>query len=119
MVIDQARWDAQNLTALSESWLGDNLLGGSQLPINLAVASNFAYLDARWNCAIRRGDVQVKFADKDDPCTTEPAIRHWTGRFKPWLPKSHLRFFWMAHAHRVRHCFHLLNPPPDAFRAEE
>lgn len=116
MVINFSRWDSQRLSEQAESWLADNLVGGSQMPINLAIKSNYAELNHNWNCAIRGADVLTsnKYA-KADSCMKEPRIRHWTGRAKPWLPKGHLKFFWLAHASTVRPCLsYLLDSTPTA-----
>ena len=108
MIIDLQRWDALNLTAATEAWLHEYQAGGSQMPINLAVApSSWVEVDRTWNCFIRGNNIETdrKYkATSQDACIVEPKIRHWTGRLKPWLPRAHLRFFWVAHAHRSRSC---------------
>lgn len=105
MVIDFYQWDDQRLSETAESWLKDNLVGGSQMPINLAIDSNYVEVDRSWNCPIRATEITAseKYI-KPDLCMKNPRIRHWTGRFKPWLRKGHLRFFWLAHAYDIQEC---------------
>ncbi|KAJ8599075.1 hypothetical protein CTAYLR_007606 [Chrysophaeum taylorii] len=112
MIFDFDRWRSQALSAEVERWIDVNLIGGSQLPINLAVANNFAKLDAVWNCAIRTGDADDAVHIASEACTKSPAIRHWTGRAKPWLRNGRLPFFWFPQAHRLRPCLQDLYDPP-------
>ena len=112
MIIDLDKWQSHDLTRTTESWLDDYQSGGSQMPINLAVANTkWAEVDRTWNCFIRGNNIDTdrKYqASSQDACIDEPKIRHWTGRQKPWLPKGHLRFFWLAHAYRSKNCLDML-----------
>lgn len=111
MVIDFERWNRYRLTAAVEEWIGHNPISGSQLPINLAVDSNFAVVDATWNCPIRGGGDAVEPVHTDsDKCTRAPLIRHWVGRAKPWLRNGRLAFFWFSQVHSIRGCLRLALP---------
>jgi len=105
MVIDLERWAAQQMTQRVESWIERNPIGGSQLPVNLAVASNFAPLRATWNCPIRTGELdELISVGGGAACLHDPGVRHWTGRAKPWVRNGRLQFFWYPKAHKLRPC---------------
>jgi lipopolysaccharide biosynthesis glycosyltransferase len=86
LTMDLARWRDRDITGRLTSYLdafGERTTLADQEALNAAVVGDWAQLDRTWNYVTH---VTESFLQQPELEPAEPAIVHFAGRSKPWLP---------------------------------